>query len=270
MKKVKKKNGYFLFLPSNQCQETPMKKACLCLILCLSGLLSHAQHGTQFENCGFERWANYESSNSTCEPVRWHAGMSASGIYSGFLSQQIEPSDVVRPGTSGTKSVRIWPKSIMGITANGNLTNGRMNAGSANASGSKNYNYTQRSDVRFNTPIDRVPDSLVVWVCFRSVGPDQTTMVKAVVHGDADFRMMANGAMEPADKLVATASLTFHRTSEAGGRYIWRRLSIPFVQNGPCRDPRYILFTITTNDKPGRGSTADDLLVDDVELIYNP
>lgn len=242
----------------------------LIFCLCLSHMLGLAQYGTQFENRGFETWANFGSNANTNEPVHWHASKSADGTFSGFLSQQIEPSAIVRPGSPGTKSVRIYPVSVMGVTANGNFLNGRMHAGSMSATGSGNYNYTQRSDARFNTPITTVPDSLTVWVCFRSTSASQQAEACAAVHGDADFKFVSNGTMDPADKLVAIARQRFTRTATAGGNYTWRRLSIPFTQSGPCTDPRYILFTITTNKDPGEGSTSDDLFVDDVLLVYNP
>ena len=242
----------------------------LSLGLCFVSIVCNAQYGKQFENRGFESWANFGSGNDTNEPVHWHSGMSASGTFSGFLSKQIEPSTHVRPGSSGSKSVRMWPKSVMGVTANGNLTCGRMNAGSMSASGSSNYNYTQRSDSRFNTPINTIPDSLAVWVCFRSASADQNAKARAIIHGDADFREVANGTFDPSDKLVAMASRSFKRTSTSEGSYTWRRLSIPFVEQGPCHDPRYILFTITTNEIPGQGGTSDDMYVDDILLIYNP
>lgn len=242
----------------------------LLVFLCFSSLLGYSQYGTQFENRGFENWANFGSNSNTNEPVHWHSGKSASGFYSGALSKQIEPSSQVRPGSSGTKSVKMWPVSVMGVTANGNLTCGRMNAGSMTASGANNYNYTVRDEAPFNTPITTVPDSLTVWVCFRSASADQNARARAMVHGDADFKEKANGTFDPADKLVATASLSFHRTSAANGNFTWQRLSIPFVHDGPCNDPRYILFTITTNEIPGEGGTSDDMYVDDVLLIYNP
>ena len=246
-----------------------MKKLIFIFCLSLCYTLGMAQYGAQFENRGFENWADFGKGNRFNEPVHWHSGMSATGTYAGFLSQQIEPSNQVRPGTSGITSVRLWPRSILGVTANGNLTNGRVNAGSMSPSGKNNYNYTQRSDSRYNTPITSVPDSLVVWVCFRSNSPNQNAMIQAIVHGDADFKVIANGTVSPADQRVATAALSIKRTSKAGGDYTWRRVSIPFVKDGPCNDPRYILFTISTNERPGHGSTADDLLVDDVLLIWN-
>ena len=224
-----------------------------------------AQYGPQFNNRGFEQWTDRIS-----EPVRWHSGGTATGTFSGFVSSQIESSTQTRPGTTGSKSVRIFPTSVLGITANGNITNGRMNAGSMSATGSGNYNYTQRAESTFNTPINQLPDSLSVWVCFRSTSSTDEAQVKAVVHGDADYKFIANGTEEPANMHVATAVLSFTRTSTANGAYTWRRLSIPFNNNGPCTDVRYILFTATTNETPGTGSTSDDLFIDDVLLIYKP
>ena len=232
------------------------------------GLISlnlNAQYGPQIENRGFEQWTNRVS-----EPVHWHSGGTATGTFSGFVSSQIEQSSQTRPGSSGSKSVRLYPTSILGITANGNLTNGRMNAGSMSATGSGNYNYTQRAQNAFNSPISQLPDSLTVWVCFRSQSTSDKAQVKAVVHGDADYRLVADGTEEPANMHVATAAYSFTRTSSAGGAYTWRRLSIPFNNNGPCTDVRYILMTATTNETPGSGNTADDLFVDDMLLVYNP
>ena len=107
-------------------------------------------------------------------------------------------------------------------------------------------------------------------MCFRSQNTTDKAQVKAVVHGDADYKLIANGTEEPANMHVATAVSSFTRTSTANGAYTWRRLSIPFNNNGPCTDVRYILLTATTNETPGTGSTNDDLFVDDVLLVYNP
>ena len=224
-----------------------------------------AQYGPQFDNRGFEQWTDRVS-----EPVHWHSGGTATGTFSGFVSSQIETSTQTRPGSTGSKSARVFPTSVLGITANGNITNGRMNAGSMSATGSGNYNYTQRSQSVYNTPINQLPDSISVWVCFRSQSTSDKAQVKAVVHGDADYKFIANGTEEPANMHVATAVSSFTRTSNANGAYTWRRLSIPFNNNGPCTDVRYILFTATTNETPGTGSTSDDLFIDDVLLIYKP
>lgn len=235
------------------------------LVFSFLSLNLSAQYGPQFDNRGFEQWTDRVS-----EPVHWHSGGTATGTFSGFVSSQIETSTQTRPGSTGSKSARVFPTSVLGITANGNITNGRMNAGSMSATGSSNYNYTQRSQGAYNTPINQLPDSISVWVCFRSQSTSDKAQVKAVVHGDADYKFIANGTEEPTDKHVATAVSSFTRTSTANGAYTWRRLSIPFNNNGPCTDVRYILFTATTNETPGTGSTSDDLFIDDVLLIYKP
>ena len=239
------------------------------LIFSLLSFNLMAQYGPQFENKGFENWTTREL-ESVSEPVHWHSGGTATGTWSSMMPNSVEQSSQTRPGSSGSKSVRLVPSSIIGITANGTITNGRINAGSMSATGSSNYDYTQRSQNDFNTPITQLPDSLTVWVCFRSSSTTDKAQVKAVVHGDADYKVIANGTEEPTNMHVATADQRFTRTASAGGSYTWNRLSIPFVNNGPCTDVHYILFIANTNETPGSGSTSDDLFVDDVLLIYNP
>ena len=237
---------------------------CLFIFSFISLSLS-AQYGPQLDNRGFEQWTNRVS-----EPTHWHSGGTATGGWAFMLTSQIEQSSQTRPNSSGNKSVRLYPHSTWGVLANGNITNGRMNAGSTSSTGADNYNYTQRSENAFNTPINQLPDSLTIWVCFRCTSTSEKAQVKAVVHGDADYRIIANGTESPAEMHVATAALSFTRTSTANGAYTWRRLSIPFNNNGPCTDIRYILMTATTNETPGSGNSSDDLFIDDLLLVYNP
>ena len=237
---------------------------CLFIFSFISLSLS-AQYGPQFDNRGFEQWTNRVN-----EPTHWHSGGTATGGWAFMLTSQIEQSSQTRPNSSGNKSVRLYPHSTWGVLANGNITNGRMNAGSTSSTGADNYNYTQRSENAFNTPINQLPDSLTIWVCFRCTSTSEKAQVKAVVHGDADYRIIANGTESPAEMHVATAALSFTRTSTANGAYTWRRLSIPFNNNGPCTDIRYILMTATTNETPGSGNSSDDLFIDDLLLVYNP
>ena len=225
-----------------------------------------AQYGPQFDNRSFDNWTTRET-ESVNEPVHWHSGGTATGTWSSMMPNSVEQSSQTRPGSSGSKSVRLVPSSVLGITANGTVTNGRINAGSMSPSGSSNYNYTQRSQNLYNTPITQLPDSLSVWVCFRSQSTSHKAQVKAVVHGDADYQIIANGTENPSNMHVATADQRFTRTAANGGAYNWTRLSIPFNNNGPCTDVHYILLMATTNETPGTGSTNDDLFLDDVLLI---
>ncbi|MBR3493352.1 MAG: hypothetical protein IKH44_13760, partial [Bacteroidales bacterium] len=65
-----------------------------------------AQYGPQFDNRGFEQWTNRVS-----EPTHWHSGGTATGTFSSWVDSQIEQSTQTRPGSSGTKSVRLYPES---------------------------------------------------------------------------------------------------------------------------------------------------------------
>lgn len=247
----------------------------LSFVFSLFTLTLSAQYGPQLDNSGFENWTTREIVNideitSVSEPVHWHSGGTATGTWSSMMPHSIEQSSHTRPGSSGSKSVRLKPSSVIGITANGTMTNGRINAGSMSPSGSSNYDYTQRAQNAYNTPISQLPDSLTVWVCFRSASTSDKAQVKAVVHGDVDYKVIADGTEDPTNMHVATADQRFTRTAPAGGSYTWSRLSISFVNNGPCTDVRYILFIANTNETPGSGSTDDDLFVDDVLLVYTP
>ena len=263
------------FLKTYQIMNNLYRSLFLSFIFIMFTLTISAQYGPQFDNPGFENWTTREivtidEIRSVSEPVHWHSGGTATGTWSSMMPHSVEQSSHTRPGSSGSKSIKLTPSSVFGVTANGTITNGRINAGSMTPSGSSNYDYTQRAQNAFNTPISQLPDSLTVWVCFRSSSTSDKAQVKAVVHGDADYKVIANGTEDPANMHVATADLRFTRTAPAGGSYTWNRLSIPFVNSGPCNDVRYILFIANTNETPGSGSTSDDLFVDDVLLVYTP
>ena len=245
---------------------TFIKRFTILLVFSILNINLFAQYGDQLINRGFEEWTNRDS-----EPVHWHSNGTASGTFSGMLpDNQMVQSSHTRPGSTGSKSVQLIPKTTWGVLANGNLTNGKMNAGSMSATGSNNYNQTKRSESAFNMPLSMLPDSLTIWVCFRANSTSAKAQVKAVVHGNADYKIAADGSEDPANMHVATATSSFYRTASSGGSYTWRRLSIPFNNNGPCTDVRYILMTATTNETPGSGNSSDDLFLDDALLVYNP
>lgn len=51
---------------------------------------------------------------------------------------------------------------------------------------------------------------------------------------------------------------------------IWKRISIPFSYSGLATGPAFILLSFYTHKTRGDGSAGDELLIDDLELIYNP
>jgi PKD repeat protein len=190
--------------------------------------------------------------------------MSGTGGLSGFASQQVQRSTNVRAGATGTYSARIWSKSTLGIVANGNLTLGQINMGSSTPSSASNYNFSKQSDANFNEAITDRPDSIVFWVRYTQAGGGvQNARMHAILHSAYDLRDPIDANSSP--YVVATAALNYPATAGA-----WVRKSVPFVYSGAASTVNYILLTFTTNQTPGGGAANDEVLIDDVELIYVP
>lgn len=232
-------------------------KAHLLTIILLLGPQFYAQ---QIGNSGFENWDNLGSNQE--EPTNWSSFKTATGSFAAFGSKQVERSSTVRSGATGNYSARIWSKSTLGIMANGVLTTGRMNMGSSNLSSPDNYNYTLLNDAAFSEALTLAPDSIVFWARY-TAGASEKAGMHAVIHDQFSVQDPINAASEP--YVVADANFQFSPTNNN-----WVRFSVPFtytVNTGLA--PKFILLTFTTNHIPGGGSANDEVLIDDVELIYN-
>ena len=230
-------------------------------------------YGQQFENYTFEEWEKQTKKKlfktvTFYEPTEWNSFMTADGssLLTGSVEDQLKESDVKRPGSTGSKSARVFSKSILGVLANGNMTNGRIYAGDISANSDKNYNFTNTGDANFNTPFTSMPDSLTVWVAFKSES-ETNAKITTTIHGDTDLKQLAKSGNSPADMVCATADVLIPTTSTSA--VVWKRVTVPFTK-GSNNDPRYILATFNTNVTPGGGSDGDELYVDDICLIYNP
>lgn len=238
-----------------------MKKTLLSLSLLTIGLSATAQ--TQIGNGNFEQWES--STNENKEPVNWNSFKSASGnstLITFYGSSTMGRSNQLRPGGTGSYAGKIWSKSVLGVTANGNMTLGRINMGSSTATDASNYNATVTNDPVFSETFTDTPDSLVVWVKFYSSNAATNARVSTVIHSNVNFK-------DPNDvggaNTVATAILNF--TSNGA---VWQRLSIPFSYVTTPPTSAYIISTFTTSAIPGGGTANDSLIVDDIELVYLP
>jgi hypothetical protein len=217
---------------------------------------------TQIGNSGFENWET--TTDELHEPINWNSFLTASGTWSTFAGQQMDWSTDVRPGSTGTKSVKIWSNSVLGTIANGNVTLGQINMGATAANDPANYNSSITSGTNFSEALTVEPDSLVFWAKFlpaNGAGSD-SARVSAILHDSYNLRDPINAAS--ASHVFATAIRNF---KTANG---WMRISVPFNYSGPAATTQFILLTYTTNKIPGGGSDNDQLWIDDVELIYNP
>jgi hypothetical protein len=215
----------------------------------------------QIGNGDLENWENVAA--PTEEPVNWNSFKTGSGTFAGFASKQVERNSMVRAGASGMYCARIWSVSTLGITANGNMTLGQINLGSATPANAANYNYSKTSDPNFSEVLTTSPDSIVFWVKYTQAGGgNQEARMKALIHDAFDARDPEDATTAP--HVVARAELNYPQTGGA-----WVRKSVPFVYSGPANTPAFILLTFTTNATPGGGAANDEVLIDDVSLIYN-
>ena len=235
-----------------------MKKLALNILL-FTSFGSFAQQ--QIGNSNMEAWENVGS--ATEEPNNWNSFKTGTGGLSGFASKQIERSTAIRSGATGTYCARIYSVSILSAIANGNMTLGQINMGSSTPTSSSNYNFSKTADANFSEALTDQPDSIVFWVKYTPINSGDQARVHAILHDSYDFRDPIDANSVP--HTVARAELNYGSTNG-----VWVRKSVPFVYEGPATTNAFILVSFTTNKTQGGGAANDEVLIDDVELIYNP
>lgn len=227
-------------------------------------LSTMADYGVQLNNSGFEVW---DGVGQLSEPIGWHSFMTCGGsLASTARKMHMEKSADTRPGSSGSLSSRIWTLGIIGVPANGNLTTGRIMAGSTDPGNTANHNISQIEDPDFSAALHGAkPDSLTVWVKYNPVGTDQQARISAVIHDSYDFKE-PTADEEILSHVVGKAVLNYPATENKS----WQRVTIPFNYSGPAESADYMLVTFATNMTPGGGVINDEVIIDDLLLIYNP
>ena len=222
-------------------------------------------------NGGFEgNWTNNE-------PTGWHSFASATGDYASFVTGntgQFQQSTDKRPGSTGSYSAQIQSKVTLSVKANGNCTNGRINAGSMSATdASGNYAFSDPSQSGYNTPFVGQPASLVFWAKYVPGGgsyEDASNKARAHATLITNSRYQDPETGDYSAVKIAEATSDYSATSSLG----WQRISVPFVYTSvnPAQ-MAYMLITFTTNKTPGGGNSTkkspDNVYIDDAELIYN-
>ena len=226
----------------------------------------------------------FEGSWSGGEPSKWHSFPSATGVFASMAGgeNQFKQSTETRTGSTGSHSALIASNLIAGVKANGNCTNGQINAGSTTAdSPAKNYNFSDPDNNGFNTAFVGQPDSLVFWAKYIPADKNPSNSVnKARAHAviTTNARYQDPEANDYSSVKIAEASIDYSATQDLG----WQRIAVPFEYTAV--DPSqaaYMLITFTTNKTPGGGTTKsegtlfnkkyyyDNIYLDDAEMIYN-
>lgn len=229
------------------------------LITLTSVLAGNVSAQAQIGNSDMESW---EAVSSAFEPVNWNSFLSAQGSLTGFAANQIEQSSDVRPGSSGTKSARIWTRDAgFSVKANGNVTLGRINMGSITPSSLDNHNISLTSDPLFSEALTDSPDSIVFWVKYNAGNSGSQARMKATLHDTYNYRDPQDAASDA--HVVAIAQMNYSPTNG------WVRMSLPFDYTGPATTHTFILVTFASNATPGGGDVDDEVYIDDIQLIYN-
>jgi len=223
--------------------------------------------GYQMPNPSFELW--HPSDETHVEPDGWHSFETATGALAAFGGHHLTKS---KNAHSGEACARIYSSSILGIVANGTMTTGRLNADAMIATDPANNAYLDTSMPEldgagkpFYIPLYSRPDSIAVWVRFRqgSVNPDHPYANISAVITDGTYYQ------DPEDKVYTNVVAKAKNDKIATTDGEWVRVTAPFVYTENAVEPKAILVTISTNADAGQGSDGDEVLVDDIELIYN-
>lgn len=238
----------------------------------------------------FEKWhtAKYNEFTSQ-EPDGWHSFMSAkpgnSTLGNACKNTHTYTSNEVRPGSTGSHSVKLTSGIVkvgFSVPANGTLTTGRLIAGAATASSTKNNSTSDPSSTEkdgagnpFYAPLTARPDSIVAWVKFKQgtlKDKDKDykyATISAIIHNNTKYQ-------DPEDKTYKNVVAKAQNAKIESNGFKWQRISIPFDYESYKAnnvEPHNILITFSTNAKPGVASkdadNPDVMYIDDVELVYN-
>ena len=239
----------------------------------------------QLPNAGFEKFheASYSSAKSQ-EPNGWHSFMSSTGNVASMVSEPVHTyeSAEVRENAAedNKKCVKIvsTPVKFMGMvvaSANGTITTGRLQAGSADATSNKNCSFLDFSSTDvdangdpFYAVLNNKPDAMKVWVKFKA--GDGNKNPKATISA-----LLTNGKMaqDPEDEQYAANIIARANNSSIESKDEWQEITIPFTYDNAEEMPKAALVTMSTCAVPSGGSKSetnpDVLYVDDVEMVYN-
>ena len=235
--------------------------------------------GTHFQmpNSDFETWSTANNA-----PKNWHGFESVKVknvlFNSAKSNTKLISSSLIRPGSKGVKSAVVTCSKVVGVIANGTMTNGRLYAGSMTPTDPANHSETNLSSTDkdangdpFATPMYAKPDSVKFWMRFtqaKAQASDPYAAFNAVITDGTYYQDPENKTYT--NKVAVAAP---NKADMTVGD--WRLVSCPFdyasyAANGA--EAKAILLTVSTNATPGKGSysngVADSVYVDDLELVY--
>ncbi len=222
------------------------------------------------------------STSTYYEPLGWHGYATIAGTIGslGRSGSKLVASGDVHEGSTGSQSACAVATSIIGIVANGIMTNGQVYSNSMDATdGANNYNFSDQTNSgdtdtyydnpQFYTTFTGRPDYMNVWLKFVPSAEDNgNARVSVYLHKDGTVMYDPTDNVEDMSIVVAHAEESIPTNGGA-----WTQYTLPFDYDGEGQydgtaTPALILATFSTNETPGGGAAGDSLYVDDIEMVY--
>lgn len=217
----------------------------------------------QVRNAGFEKWA------ATNEPgFGWNSFPSAVGSQAG-LGKGLSPNPAKVEGRNGGSAVRIFSKyaAMLGIgaNANGNLTTGIVNMGSMTPADASNHNFTDTEKAGHYLIINGQPDGVEFYTKYKKGEEGEYNgHAQFIIHDKYNYRDPE--VEEELEHKIGSCGVDIEESED------WvcntGTFSYDWEKDDAAATTKYLLINFTTNQIPG-GSKGDELIIDDVRLIYN-
>lgn len=262
-----------------------MKKLLLTLSVCAGIMTANAQGVYQIPNSNFEgewqtleikktSWTGKETiMHSETTPNFWNSFYAAQGDAkeAAFLLSNQVGTVKQTTGQDGTgSSVTIVSRqNFLKSISNGNLTNGIVNMGKADASAPENYNFTDLDNNTGKCEFIGLPDAVELWCKFVPKDASKgNASVNMILHTDTEYKDPSTimGAEEATSRIAKAYSEIIPNNNE------WKKYTIDFIYNGDLYSTydgtKYLLASFSTNKTPGSGSDGDELSIDDIKMLY--
>ena len=126
----------------------------------------------------------------------------------------------------------------------------------------ENFNFTDLDDKNHQLLFAGTPDAVSCWAKFKS-GGSLNGRGQFILHDEYEYRdPESSNETGYENHKIALAAIIITESSE------WTYFEAPFTYTGVAKpEKQYMLASFTTNPEPG-GSINDELIIDDVKLIY--
>ena len=234
-------------------------------LLCATWM--NAQGVYQIPNSDFENWVSGKEPGNGWNSFNSARTDDLGGGFLGSIAKGQSPNPEKAEGYNSSTAVKLVSKfaglGTFGANANGNLTTGKINMGSTTPSDAKNYNYTDLSSGAHSLQFAGTPDAVSCMAKFKS-GGSPNGRGQFILHDKYGYKdpETSNEAGYENHK-IALAAIVIPETSD------WKYFEAKFDYTGNVAPvgEQYMLASFTTNPTPG-GSINDELIIDDVRLIY--